>query len=116
MNNTKITPQIKDKVWKSYTQKSSSKSELKNIFLGTKPTEAYSKIKLQLKNELNKETSKPRDLKPTIKITKLSKTRPLNSPRSPKKSLSLKKSLKSPRSPKKSPRSPKKSPRSNTAK
>ena len=53
-----ITPSIKDKVWKSYTEKPSSKSELKNIFLGNNPTDSYSKINIKLKKHLDTECKK----------------------------------------------------------
>ena len=51
-----ITPKIKNDVWKTYTSKQSSQAELKNIFLGEKPTESYIRIKEKLKKELDKKT------------------------------------------------------------
>ena len=53
-----ITPKIKDKVWTDFAKKSSSKSDLKNIFMGANPTDAYGKIKSKLKKELDKEVDK----------------------------------------------------------
>jgi hypothetical protein len=51
----KITPKIKDKVWKDFTKNSSSKSALKQIFLGDNPTKSYKKISDRLKTKLNTE-------------------------------------------------------------
>ena len=86
---TKITPKVKNKVWQDYTKNSNSKNELKQMFLGMNPTNAYKKISLKLKNRLNQErlTSSPlrKSLKPRKKSS--SPTRKLSKPLlSPKRS------------------------------
>ena len=50
---TKITPKVKNKVWQDYTKNSNSKNELKQMFLGMNPTNAYRKISLKLKKKLD---------------------------------------------------------------
>ena len=55
---TKITTKLKDKVWKDYTKKTASKNELKQMFLGKNPTDAYKKISIKLKKKIDEETGK----------------------------------------------------------
>ena len=50
-----LTSKIKDKIWKDFTKNSSSKDELKQIFLGVNPGESYKKISDKLKTKLNTE-------------------------------------------------------------
>ena len=50
---TKITPKVKNKVWQDYTKNPSSKTELKQMFLGMNPTNAYKKISSKLKKKLD---------------------------------------------------------------
>ena len=73
---TKITPKVKNKVWQDYTKNSNSKNELKQMFLGMNPTNAYKKISLKLKKKLDqvKASSSPlrKTLRPKI-LTKSSK-------------------------------------------
>ena len=45
----RITPKIKDKVWKDFTKNTSSKNALKQIFLGENPGQSYKKISDKLK-------------------------------------------------------------------
>ena len=106
---TKITPEVKNKVWQDYTKNSNSKNELKQMFLGMNPTNAYRKISLKLKKKLNqvKTSSSPvrKTLRPKIPKKISSGPKRISSPkRSPKRSLkrSPKRSLK--RSPKRSPK------------
>ena len=115
---TKITPKVKNKVWQDYTKNSNSKKELKQIFLGINPTNAYKKISLKLKKKLDevKTNSSPvrKTLRPKIpKIksplrkskSKLSKS----STTSPKRKTTKSIRVLSPKSPKRtiSPKSPK---------
>ena len=104
---TKITPKVKNKVWQDYTKNSNSKNELKQMFLGMNPTNAYKKISLKLKKKLDqvKVSSSPvrKTLRPKIPKIKSSKKSSLG-PNSPKRS-SQKRS--SPNGPKRS--SPKRS-------
>jgi hypothetical protein len=73
---TKITPKVKNKVWQDYTKNYNSKNELKQMFLGMNPTNAYEKISLKLKKKLDqvKASSSPRrkTIRPKI-LTKSSK-------------------------------------------
>ena len=114
---TAITTQVKDKVWKDYTKKSNSKSELKSMFLGNNPGEAYKKISVKLKKKLDEETNK-KSLRPTRKTKtssspkkspKKTKSSPKRIKNSPKRTISPKRSPK--RSPKKKTISPKGSPK-----
>ena len=50
-----LTSKIKDKIWKDFTKNSSSKDELKQIFLGVNPGQSYKKISDKLKTKLNTE-------------------------------------------------------------
>ena len=111
----KITNKLKDKIWKDYTRKTTSKNELKQMFLGANPTSAYQKISVKLKKKINDETSR-KSPKRSTKSTRSPK-RSTKSTRSPKRSTrSPKRSTRSPkrstRSPKRSTRSPKRSTRS----
>ena len=63
-----VSPQIKNKIWKEYTDDKKSKDELKQMFLGNSPTLAYKKISTKLKKKLDKES------------VKKSPSRPKNSP------------------------------------
>ena len=77
---TKITPKVKNKVWQDYTKNSNSKNELKQMFLGMNPTNAYKKISLKLKKKLDevKVSSSPlrKTLRPKIKKPKNSSSSP----------------------------------------
>ena len=77
---TKITPKVKNQVWQDYTKNSNSKNELKQMFLGKDPTNAYKKISLKLKKKLDQVKVRSSPLKKTLrsKIPKI---------KSPKKSL-----------------------------
>ena len=96
---TKISSKVKDKVWKDYTRNKNSKSELKQMFLGSSPSKAYQKISVKLKKKLNEETLKSpsRSLKPTkspsrkLKTTK-SPSRKLKTIKSPSRKLKTTKS------------------------
>ena len=105
-----ITPKIKDKVWKDFAKKSSSKSDLKNIFMGNNPTDAYGKIKTKLKKDLDREVDKSKkSLKPrkstTTKIVRLSPRKATKSPRkSPKRTVKKSPRRSQKRTVKKSPR------------
>lgn len=94
MPTTTISTHVKNQVWSDFTKRPNSKNELKRMFLGTNPTQAYKKISDKLKKNLDK-ASKDTTKKKTSKL-------------SPKRS-----KIKSPRSsPKRSPkRSPKSSPK-----
>ena len=116
---TKITPKVKNKVWQDYTKNSNSKNELKQMFLGMNPTNAYRKISLKLKKKLDevKVSSSPlrKTLRPKIPKIKSSKKSSLG-PNGPKKSSqkrnSPKRRISSPKrrisSPKRRPSSPSK--------
>jgi hypothetical protein len=63
---TKITTKVKDKVWKDYTKNSKSKNELKQMFLGLNPTDAYKKISIKLKKKIDQIKASPKKtLKPS---------------------------------------------------
>ena len=70
---TKITPEIKNKVWQDYTKSSKSKNELKQMFLGMNPTNAYKKISLKLKKKLNEVKTSSSPVRKTLRPKKLSK-------------------------------------------
>ena len=111
----KITNKLKDKIWKDYTKKTTSKNELKQMFLGANPTSAYQKISVKLKKKINDETSRrsPKRSTKSPKRSTRSPKRSTKSTRSPKRSTrSPKRSTRSTRSPKRSTRSPKRSTRS----
>ena len=108
---TQYTPQVKDKAWKEYSKKSTAKNELKNIFLGNKPTETYSRIKDKIKKELTK-VDKKKTLKPTlIKSPKRKVKSPKRKVKSPKRTISPKRKVKSPKRKVKSPKRKVKSPK-----
>ena len=109
---TKITPKVKNKVWQDYTKNSNSKNELKQMFLGMNPTNAYRKISLKLKKKLDqvKVSSSPlrKTLRPKIPKIKSSKKSYLGTSGPSRKTTSSKRS--SPNSPKRrSANSPKRS-------
>lgn len=101
-----ISTHVKNKVWSEFTKKQNSKNELKKMFLGSNPTEAYKKISEKLKKKLDKATKASTDIKSSKKTSKLSPK--MSSTRSPKRSPVKSKSIiTSPkRTSKKSPRSP----------
>lgn len=116
---TKLTTKLKDQVWKDYTKNSKSKTELKNIFLGNNPTDAYKKISTKLKNKLTSASKSPsksllkypkrKSLKPSKPSTSII---PFSAFGSPSKSPRLIRHKSSKLSPKRKTRSPKRSPRS----
>ena len=75
MSTQKITPKIKDKVWKDFTKKSSSKNALKQIFLGENPGQSYKKISDKLRIKLTS-VMKTKSVSPSKKLK--------NSPNGPK--------------------------------
>ena len=112
---TKITTKIKDKVWKDYTKNSTSKSELKNIFLGNNPTDAYKRISSKLKSKLSSASKSPskspkrKSLRPSrLSLSSRPSTAiiPFSAFGSPAKSPRLIRHKSSKLSPKRSPRSP----------
>ena len=111
---TKITPKVKNKVWQDYTKNSNSKNELKQMFLGMNPTNAYKKISLKLKKKLDevKVSSSPlrKTLRPRIKKPKNSSSSP-SSPLSHSKGATKTKRITSPKRKKNSPKRKKNSPK-----
>jgi len=111
---TKITPKVKNKVWQDYTKNSNSKNELKQMFLGMNPTNAYKKISLKLKKKLDevKVSSSPlrKTLRPRIKKPKNSSSSP-SSPLSHSKGEKKTKRITSPKRKKNSPKRKKNSPK-----
>ena len=99
---TKITPKVKNKVWQDYTKNSNSKNELKQMFLGMNPTNAYKKISLKLKKKLDQvKVSSPvrktlRPKIPNIKSSKKSSTS-LSSRYSPSRKTTKSKRISSPK-------------------
>ena len=71
---SKITPQIKNKVWKDYTKDSKAKNELKQMFLGTNPTDAYKKISIKLKKKLDKVKTNESPNRKTLKPKRSNKS------------------------------------------
>ena len=88
---SQFTPAVKDKVWHEYAKTNNAKKELKNIFLGNKPTETYYKINEKLKKELIKHKNL------STKTKSQSKKKNVNSPNNTK-SLSNKKNVKAKKS------------------
>ena len=111
---TKITPKVKNNVWQDYTKNSNSKNELKQMFLGMNPTNAYKKISLKLKKKLDevKVSSSPlrKTLRPRIKKPKNSSSSP-SSPLSHSKGATKTKRITSPKRKKNSPKRKKNSPK-----
>jgi hypothetical protein len=82
---TTVSTHVKNQVWSDFTKRPSSKNELKKMFLGTNPTQAYKKISEKLKKNLDK-ASKDTTVKKTCKNTsklspKRSKTKSVGSPK-----------------------------------
>ena len=99
---TKITPKVKNKVWQDYTKNSNSKNELKQMFLGMNPTNAYKKISLKLKKKLDQVKASSSPLRKTLrpKIPTKSSKGPYG-PSSPSRKTTKSKRISSPkRSPK----------------
>ena len=117
-----MSPSTKDKakVWEVYSSKPSSKSELKNVFLGTNPTESYKKVTNKLTKDLNRSAAKGEVL-PKTKSKKSPKRNSL-SPKRKSKSSSPKRSSLSPKrkskssSPKRGSLSPKRKSKSSSPK
>jgi hypothetical protein len=65
----KVTPAVKEAAWKNFTKKTSSKNELKKVFLGENPTTAYGKVSKSLQLELKKESAKSAKKSSTSKKT-----------------------------------------------
>ena len=110
---TKITPKVKNKVWQDYTKNSNSKNELKQMFLGMNPTNAYKKISLKLKKKLDQvKASSSSPLRKTLrpKIPKKSTSSPSRNPTKSKR-ISSPKRRTSPTGPTGLKRSPKRSPK-----
>ena len=79
------SPKTKTEAWKKTMQSPSAKSEVKNVFLGSKPTESYKKVANKLSSELLKAS---RSSSPKRKPSRLSPKRKSSSPRRGKSSLS----------------------------
>ena len=91
---SKISSKIKNKVWKDYTKNAQSKNELKQMFLGINPTEAYQKISLKLKKKLDEAKTNASPKRTTLKPTKKPK-KTLSPTRKPKRSISPSRAKKS---------------------
>jgi len=102
---TKITPKVKNKVWQDYTKNSNSKNELKQMFLGMNPTNAYKKISLKLKKKLDQVKASSSPLRKTLrpKIPTKSSSSPSRKPKKSKRISSPKRTM-SPTGPKRSPK------------
>jgi len=106
-----VTPQIKNEVWKQYTNSASAKNELKDVFFSDTPSSSYKKISDKLKKKLNCLSNKTSKCSPRLtrkdsqkkksKSTISLKTKTKDSPkRKNKTSLSPKRKSKSTLSPK----------------
>ena len=107
-----VTPQLKNEVWKQYTNSTSAKNELKDVFFSNTPSSSYQKISDKLKKKLNSLSNKRNKSSPhlTRKDSPKRKSKSTLSPkRKSKSTLSHKRKSKSTLSPKrKSKGSPKK--------
>ena len=77
---TEFSQNAKDKAWKAYVGKNTSKAELSRVFFGKDPQSAFDKVK----NGLKKELDNTKKIATTPKTPKTPKTKSKSKPKSAK--------------------------------